>query len=262
MKKIFHFSTLVVSLVLVLLMTSCSGILNYISSSENSSQAIENNSQIEESGSFNNALEYSYDISDVRWTVSYFLTDVKYQQPDQALSYTTKTEEMINCVNEAVDPDSVFNAQPWDEDTKYIMIDLLLPIMKSPGYFYSAYDPVITSETTAEVEVYVNNFSCGKAYNELIRRVNDLSDRDIKRYKKMYLSRYGIISEDIDPDKFNKYLLYAESEWIINYQSELSEPYTFKVNLEKIDDEWLITSFSNSNDFVDAFLWRLSKMND
>ena len=78
----------------------------------------------------------------------------------------------------------------------------------------------------------------------------------------MYLSRYGIISEDIDPDKFNKYLLYAESEWIINYQSELSEPYTFKVNLEKIDGEWLITSFSNSNDFVDAFLWRLSKMND
>lgn len=100
MKKIFHFSTLVVSLILVLLMTSCSGILNYISSSENSSQAIENNSQIEESGSFNNALEYSYDISDVRWTVSYFLTDVKYQQPDQALSYTTKTEEMINCVRQ------------------------------------------------------------------------------------------------------------------------------------------------------------------
>lgn len=162
MKKIFHFSTLVVSLILVLLMTSCSGILNYISSSENSSQAIENNSQIEESGSFNNALEYSYDISDVRWTVSYFLTDVKYQQPDQALSYTTKTEEMINCVNEAVDPDSVFNAQPWDEDTKYI-IDLLL----SYGYFVEEieemlYQPGVIEEVLCEILNECAYDYCGK----------------------------------------------------------------------------------------------------
>lgn len=262
------FSTVAVAILftMVLLITSCSGKINYNQPSGSSSQSASHSQNNEitqttktESSSVD-TLEQYYDRCDVKSAVSDFLMHVKYQEPAQALAYTTKTEEIINCVNLAVDPEAAFNSQTWDDDTRYIMIDLLLPIMKSMGYFLTSKEPVLTSETTAEIEVYSNNISCQKAFTELLRRVDNLSDRDIKFYSGLYSSEYQVYGEDIEQDKLDKYILYQEASGLIYDGSYLEEPYTFKVYLEEIDGEWLINSFSDNDDFVDVFLWRLSKM--